>query len=44
LAKEIADGMVEHIREEQGFAVELDHLVLWGTCSRCLASQRQTTQ
>jgi Fur family transcriptional regulator, ferric uptake regulator len=35
LATRIADGMVEHIREEQGFAVELDHLVLWGMCRTC---------
>ena len=42
LATEIADGMVKHIREDQGFAVELDHLVLWGTCSHCLAPEGQS--
>jgi Fur family ferric uptake transcriptional regulator len=40
LAPAIADSMVQQILNHQEFAVELDHLVLWGTCRQCRASEQ----
>lgn len=35
LPDDIATAMMQRINAESGFAVELDHLVLWGTCRAC---------
>lgn len=42
LADDIAQAMVQQIRASHGFAVELDHLTLWGTCVRC--AEKHATQ
>lgn len=39
LPDSIAREMVQQIEADSGFAVELDHLVLWGSCRECRAEQ-----
>lgn len=42
LAAEIAAAMVVEVEQTHGFAVALDHLVLWGICASCRASREAT--
>jgi Fur family ferric uptake transcriptional regulator len=41
LPDDIAAGMVRRVEEESGFSVDLDHLVLWGTCRACRTRKRE---
>lgn len=40
LPDDIAMAMVQQIEAESGFAVALDHLVLWGMCRECRDASR----
>lgn len=35
LAKEVAMNVIQDVEERHGFQVDLDHLILWGTCTQC---------
>lgn len=38
MSREVVHSLVEQIEAKQGFAIELDHLVLWGRCRSCQKS------